>query len=449
MRASLRRRRGRAAFLLLYGALLLWQVDRWLFTPYGVVSTWDEEASPAPLPAASGGGLSQTFRMNADGLDGVWLRPLTEGPAPVHGVLVADLHEVQAAGRVRLTRIAVPAAEAAARSSLHVPLPPVRHSRGRTYQLDLRHMHHGAGPSLAFQPSRDDHIASGRLWADHVEQWGDLALQTTARRATLPYWIHEVLGPWPPWVQAWPAVVAVLLAFNVALARACALAVRPDTRPDTPRDGPVTVRHAHAHPPASAIDAARVARGVVSLLVIGGLATAVWPVPRHRTLDLIDHLPDAQITTTWPSLHAGVARGDVVFAGRVYRSIHAMPTTRIAWTVDVPDDAVLLFGAAMRADMWERESDGITMDVVVEQPAGRQPVAHYTLVPMIVPAHKNLHPGRVLLDAWAGQRVTIAFETTPERWGNAVNDVPVWVEPRIEWPRGVSADQARVHRAGK
>jgi hypothetical protein len=51
---------------------------------------------------------------------------------------------------------------------------------------------------------------------------------------------------------------------------------------------------------------------------------------------------------------------------------------------------------------------------------------------------------RVSLDPWAGRTVTLAFETDPERWGNAVNDVPLWLEPRIEWPRGPAWGEARI-----
>jgi hypothetical protein len=173
---------------------------------------------------------------------------------------------------------------------------------------------------------------------------------------------------------------------------------------------------------------------------------AARPTGRYRSIDLIDALPDARVDTTWPSLHAAISPELVVFFGRIHRSIVAMPTSTIRWEVDVPRGAVLRFGAAMRPDMWTRESDGIQMRVRVEHGGTSTQVAELTLVPMLVEVHKRLHQGEVGLNPWAGQRVTLAFESTPERFGNAVNDVPVWVSPRIEWPRDPAAGDARVVR---
>ena len=188
---------------------------------------------------------------------------------------------------------------------------------------------------------------------------------------------------------------------------------------------------------------ATVAVGVIVLL---GVAVAARPTGRYRSLDLIDALPDARIETTWPSLHAGVSPEPVVFFSHIHRAIVALPTAVIRWDVDVPNGAVLRLGAAMRPDMWTREGDGIQMRVTVEHAAGRTVAADLTLFPFGVPAHRTLVPVEIPLHRWAGQRITIALESTPERWGNAVNDVPVWTEPRIEWPRDPAAGVARVVR---
>ncbi|MBA2354365.1 MAG: hypothetical protein H0V80_06815 [Acidobacteria bacterium] len=433
---------------LLFGALVAWQVDRWLFTPHGLASTWEARDASGILSAASPAGLTQTFTIGADGFDGIWLRPVLDGTTAVHGDLVVDLHAVAGERRVRLTRLVLPAGEAARPASLHVPLPQIHHSRGRTYQLGLRHVRRGQGPALGFRATRDDVLPTGRCFADGVEQWGDLVLRTSSRRATLPYWLHEVLRPWPAWLRAWPTVLVLVLAFNLLLAWTCASAsgVLPQRSAALPavRAAPVPAcgpRGVVVTPPVL-----RLARPFLLVAISTCLLVALWPTPVRRTLDLIDHLPDARITTTWRSLHEGVSRERVVFFGPLRRVIVAMPSTRLAWTVEVPRGSVLQFGAAMRPDMWNRESDGITMDVVIEHRGARLPVAHFTLVPMLIETHKNEHPGYVPLDRWAGQQITVVFETTPERWGNAVNDVPVWVEPRIEWPRAASSGEARIVR---
>ncbi len=433
--------RARAAFLLLYGALVAWQIDRWSCTPHGLVSSWSGRHDARAVSAASADGIFQTFTMGADGLDGVWLRPVASGQP--HGDLVVDLVQVTGGARVRLQRVALPASGLTSRRSLHVPFRPTRASRGVQYALALRHLHAEGGPPVTFAVTRDDLLPGARLFADGVEQWGDLAFETSSGRATLPYWIHEVLRPWPGWARAWPTVVLGLLLFNGVLAWACAVAVGlvgawAGSVEMVPLAGSRD-RAAHA-------GAVSVATLVTVLVAAAGVVVAARPTGRYRSLDLLEALPDARIESSRPSLHEGVALEPVAIFGRVHRAIVALPTSVIRWDVQVPRGAVLRFGAAMRPDMWTRESDGIQMRVLVEQGETSTPVAEYTIVPMLVELHKRLHPGEVPLDRWAGQRVTVVFETTPERWGNAVNDVPVWVAPRIEWPRDPAAGGAAVVR---
>ena len=183
----------------------------------------------------------------------------------------------------------------------------------------------------------------------------------------------------------------------------------------------------------------RLAIGAAAVVAGAGITAAAWPTPRDRVIDLVEALPDADLHTSWASLHAGITPQPVVFDNVRYSTIVAMPTSRIAWTVDVPPGAMFRGGASMRPDMWTRNSDGIEMKITVEHARGRSLMAHLTLFPLGVPEHRKLFPVEVPLHPWAGQRITLILETTPERWGNAVNDVPVWVDPRIEWPRRAAA----------
>jgi len=215
--------RARAAFLLFYGALLAWQVDRWCFTPHGIVSTWAARHDGRTVSAGAPGGVSQTFDMAADGLDGVWLHPAIAGGA-ARGELLVDLLQVHGETRQRLLRVAVPATDVSNGVALHVPFRPIRASRGITYQVDVRHVHMADGPAIDLAVTRENLVRTGRLFVDGREQWGDLVFETSSRRATLPYWMHEVLRPWPAWVRAWPTIALVLLFFNAVLAWACALA---------------------------------------------------------------------------------------------------------------------------------------------------------------------------------------------------------------------------------
>lgn len=444
------RSRAWAAFLLLYGALLAWQVDRWCFTHYGLVSSWSHRPAAATVAAASPRPVQQTFVMGADGLDGLWLDARTDGRLPV-GELIVDLHEVTPAGAVRLARASLPAADAVQGGRVHVPFRPIRASRGHRYRVDVRHLHAEPGPSIELGVTRDDELRRMPLAADGVEQWGDLVMQTTSRRATLPYWMHEILAPWPAWVRSPATIAGAVALMNLLLAWACALSVGLSGRRVVTTDAAtVTERGADAlaadRPvgrPGADGRLHRSAMLATGLVVATGLVITLWPTPAARTLDLIALLPEAAIETTWP-LHDGVSRQSVVFGGIVRRTLIAMPTSRIAWTIDVPPGAVFRGGAAMRPDMWTRNSDGIQMAITVEHSRGQTLMTQLTLFPMGVAEHRKLFPVEVPLHPWAGQRVILVLETTPERWGNAVNDVPVWVEPRVEWPHVRGGPPARV-----
>lgn len=421
--------RARATFLLLFGALVAWQAVRWGLTPHGLVSSWAARPVASTVSAATPRPVQQTFVIGADGFDGVWLDTRTDGHLPV-GEFIVDLFEVTPVGALRLERVSMPAAEAVRGGRVHVRFRPIRASRGHRYRVDVRHVHAEPGPAVELAVTREDRLPRMSLVADGVERWGDLVLHTTSRRATLPYWTAEILAPWPAWVRSPVTVISAVLLLNAGLAWACALA---------------TGLYGVARPSPAAVGGepeggsrVRWAATVAVVVVAGsGAVGAMWPTPSSNALDLIAALPDARLETTWTSLHEGISPEPVVFDGVVRPAIIAMPTSRLSWTLDVPRGAVFRAGAAMRPDMWTRNSDGIQMGVMVEHARGRTVMAHLTFFPLGVPEHRKLFPVEVPLHPWAGQRVTLILETTPERWGNAVNDVPVWVEPRVEWPRSV------------
>lgn len=423
----------RTRFLLFFGALLIWQVWRLLLTPYGLASTWTRGSDDLALVSAGGRGIVQDFAMGADGLDGLWVRP---GPpaGAVTGQVVLTLAELGRDGAVTVLRQVFDARVLDTPRPVRLAFPEIRASRGRLFRFTLMHAGHGGDTALRLRARRADALPGARFVVDGEERWGDLQFETSTRRATLPYWKHEVLGAWPAWVQSWWTVVGVLALFNVLLAAACAAAARA---------GAASTQVVATHPVPGG--APRRAAVLATLAVVaGGLGVAMVPRPSHRVIRLIDHMADARIATTTPLLHEGVEVQRVGIAGRAYQVIVALPTSRLAWTVDVPKGALLLGDAAMRPDVWPKESDGANLTVSVETVESRTVVARFTLVPYIDGNHRQRHPMRVSLDPWAGQTVTLVFETDPERWGNAVNDVPIWVDPRIEWPRGPAWGEARI-----
>lgn len=427
-----------------YALLLAWQVWRLLLTPHGVPSTWG--AADGPAVSIGGRGVSQVFQMGADGLDGLWVRvrPQPPGASAPRGDLLVSLGRLEAGGPVPLDRVVIPAPSIRP-GARHLPFREVRQARGQRFVVTLRHVGHGDSPPLLLDTRPDDAYPAGRFDANGVERWGDLVFEATATRATLPYWKDEILAPWPVWLGQWHVIAALWLGFNLLLARACAAAVSPAP---AVRDQAVAVGIAPAagtEAGGAGSAAARAALLATVLLVAGSLAIAAWPVPPLRSLQLDQHLAAADIVTPAPSLHDAIAVQPVAFAGRAYRSIVALPPSTLSWTVDLPTGALLEGYAAMRPDVWDAPSDGVNLRVTVVDAAGRRhTVAAFTLVPAQIWEHRGLHPFRVSLDPWARTRVTLVFETDPERWGNAVNDVPIWVEPRIVWPRGRAWGEGRI-----
>lgn len=427
-----------------YALLLAWQVWRLLLTPHGVPSTWG--GADGSAVSIGGRGVSQVFQMGAEGLDGLWVRvrPQSPGAFAPRGDLLVSLGRLEAGRPVPLERVAIPAASIRP-GALHLPFREVRQARGQRFVVSLRHVGHGDGPPLLLDARPDDAHPAGRFDANGVERWGDLVFEATSSRATLPYWKDDILAAWPAWLGQWPVIAALWLGFNLLLARACAAAVSPAP---VARDQAVVAGVALTTGPetgGAGAAATRAALLATVLLVAGALAVAAWPVPPLRSIHLDQHLAAAEIVATTPSLHDAVAVQPVAFAGRAYRAIVALPPATLSWTVDLPTGALLEGHAAMRPDVWDAASDGVNLRVTVVDAAGRRhAVAAFTLVPAQIWEHRGLHPFRVSLDPWARTRVTLVFETDPERWGNAVNDVPIWVDPRIVWPRGAAWGEGRI-----
>lgn len=408
----------------IFGLILLWQVWRLLLTPHGLASTWTTSGGLSSV-STGGAGVVQELVMGADGFDGLWVRvarPAADVTAPRDAKLLVTLARMDDGRPVPLERRLVEHSSMQG-GAWHVPFEEVRHSRGVTFRVGLQHVSASSSTPVALLSRPDRSDTAGRFEVDGVEQWGALVFETTSGRATLPYWKDEVLRPWPAWLRSWPFVIALWLLGNLLLAYVC---LRVATRGDPPAEALPTRGDGRVP--------ARAAVLVTTLIVGAGIVIALWPMPSRRMLLLADHLADARIETPMPLHDAIDVQLLTIERGREVRSIVALPPARITWTLQVPAGAQLVGHAAMRADVWFKEGDGANLSVRIVDAAGvAREVARFTLFPWQIAAHRTYHPFRVPLDPWAGQEVAIVFETDPERWGNAVNDVPIWVEPRVEY----------------
>ncbi len=148
-------------------------------------------------------------------------------------------------------------------------------------------------------------------------------------------------------------------------------------------------------------------------------------------IDLIELFPDAEKRTTMASLEDAFAIQTVVINGDRQRSLFAHPFSRVIWTVQVPEGAVLRTAAALRPDSWLLESDGAIFRIGVSDGPTYTNLVRQVVRPQDEPEDRRWFPIEVDLSAYAGRQVRVIFNTEPGESGNAVGDACVWGAPRI------------------
>lgn len=210
---------------------------------YGIfVHRFGEVANPpaagdvASAEIAGAVSLAQTFRMQAAGFDGIRVHARRIA-GPVQGRIVADLMEIEpASGREVPKFQSIQAAQAVADAGQWlVRLPEASDSRGRLYRIRLSLPDASPGHGLAFVISRHDRWPEGRLSIGGRDQWGDLAFETHASRATIWANVAQTAGGPRSW-RRWAAVVVVVMQAAAALALVCGLCRRRTSgeEPDPP-----------------------------------------------------------------------------------------------------------------------------------------------------------------------------------------------------------------------
>jgi hypothetical protein len=174
---------------------------------------------------------------------------------------------------------------------------------------------------------------------------------------------------------------------------------------------------------------------VIAIVVLIAAAVTIVRMrrpPRPAAIDLVAMFPDAEKRTTMPSLHDAFAVETVTIDGVTRRSILALPSSRIIWTIDVPQGAVLKTSFAIRPDAWPWPGDGAVFRVGISDKKEFHDFVRQWVNPYGHPKHQHWFDASVDLTPYAGKRVEVIFNTEPGPSNNAVYDAAVWGDPKIE-----------------
>jgi hypothetical protein len=155
--------------------------------------------------------IGQTFRMNADGLEGIVVRASAVGD--VRGSVVLRLLDEEGA---ILRDATVPAAALVRDEAYDFRFSPIDDSNGRWFRLDVASSSADPAAGVALWATKGERLERGAsLRINDVPRWASLAFETRAPRRT-PLW-SALTSPDPARPPQWLWVVGVV---------ACWLAVR-------------------------------------------------------------------------------------------------------------------------------------------------------------------------------------------------------------------------------
>ena len=170
-------------------------------------------------------------------------------------------------------------------------------------------------------------------------------------------------------------------------------------------------------------------------LAVAGLVSwlALRPMTdRPVVMDLVEELPSA--TEARPSA-AAFTRLDATLAGTTHPSILVTETSRLVYTVPVPDAASLLVSVGLAEEAWTTEGDGVLFRILINAPGQRdqREVLRRVVAPFGNPADRGWHDVEVDLSSYAGRTIDVFFNTNASLPGadDRRGDLALWGAPRI------------------
>jgi hypothetical protein len=154
--------------------------------------------------------------------------------------------------------------------------------------------------------------------------------------------------------------------------------------------------------------------------------------------DFEAHLAEAKIQSPGPSYVRNDYftvnfQNDSSLGGR-QRVLFMHPNSYVSYTVAVPGGDKLAFDLAMSPESWTQEGDGVAFAVNIVADGVNQQVFSAYIDPKHNEADRHWHSYVIDLSPYAGQMVTIIFETNCGPAGDCRYDWAGWGEPRLLKP---------------
>jgi hypothetical protein len=167
---------------------------------------------------------------------------------------------------------------------------------------------------------------------------------------------------------------------------------------------------------------------VVGVVVLAGLV--LWLAFRGQSENVVVSFVDdfGQAVEKRP-VDANIAVSDVTLAGQSKRAIEAPGSSRIAWSVTIPENARLLVSLGVREEAWTTKGDGVVFRISMND----DEVMNMVIDPFGDPSFRKWNDFEIDLTEFAGETVNVFLKTFPSPPGSndGNGDLAVWGEPRI------------------
>ena len=147
--------------------------------------------------------------------------------------------------------------------------------------------------------------------------------------------------------------------------------------------------------------------------------------------DFSTNLADADIQTLSPDY---VKNDYFAIDGLRKRAIFAHPDSRIGYSIDIKNDSLLAFYLGTSPESWTKEGDGVTFAVNILSEQGTDQIFSTYIDPKNKSEDQRWHLHAIDLSPYAGQMITIIFETGAGPEGDYRYDWAGWGEPRLLSP---------------
>ena len=204
------------SFGLASAAVLAWEIHVIFLAEYGTPFSKPVHARFMTTEVAGDVAVSQTMTLWAAGFNRIVIHARPYGKS-VSGEVVFELTELVPEGERPVFRTVRPAAEVTAADAYALRLPPIEDSARRTYRLQLTAPRTRPGEGITLLATREDGCPQGALFVGNREQWGDLAFETSASRATIFSGVEHLLHDKSPLLRSRWVLGGVFTLFNWAL----------------------------------------------------------------------------------------------------------------------------------------------------------------------------------------------------------------------------------------